>query len=408
MRKFIISALSIVGVLALSVGVYAGLMATKKKPEKKEAETKHTLVEVFAASYQSISVEVASQGTVLPRTETTLFPEVGGEIIEVSPHLYAGGYFEEGEILLKIDPSNYEVAVSSAEAQLARAEVTLAQEQVLAEQALKDWVALGNTAEEASSLVLREPQLKEAEANVRSAKAALARAERDLSKTEIKAPYEGMVRARMSDLGQVVNQGTSLASIFAVDFVEVRLPLTAEDIQFLDLPRSFRPSEVGEAGPAVELTSRFGKIDESWQGTLVRTEGTIDPRTRVLYAVAKVEDPYGIHSEETGSVPMSVGMFVEASIQGKTYDHITVVPRFALRGKNQVLVVDEENLLRRRDVEILRTDPKFAYISEGIDEGEKICLTALEYVVEGMPVEAVEVTDQFSYLEKRAPRYTSL
>ncbi len=408
MRKFIISALSIVGVLALSVGVYAGLMATKKKPEKKEAETKHTLVEVFAASYQSISVEVASQGTVLPRTETTLFPEVGGEIIEVSPHLYAGGYFEEGEILLKIDPSNYEVAVSTAEAQLARAEVTLAQEQALAEQALKDWVALGNTAEEASSLVLREPQLKEAEANVRSAKAALVRAERDLSKTEIKAPYEGMVRARMSDLGQVVNQGTSLASIFAVDFVEVRLPLTAEDIQFLDLPRSFRPSEVGEAGPAVELTSRFGKIDESWQGTLVRTEGTIDPRTRVLYAVAKVEDPYGIHSEETGSVPMSVGMFVEASIQGKTYDHITVVPRFALRGKNQVLVVDEENLLRRRDVEILRTDPKFAYISEGIDEGEKICLTALEYVVEGMPVEAVEVTDQFSYLEKRAPRYTSL
>ncbi|MCG8527367.1 MAG: efflux RND transporter periplasmic adaptor subunit [Opitutales bacterium] len=408
MRKFIISALSIVGVLALSVGVYAGLMATKKKPEKKEAETKHTLVEVFAASYQSISVEVASQGTVLPRTETTLFPEVGGEIIEVSPHLYAGGYFEEGEILLKIDPSNYEVAVSSAEAQLARAEVTLAQEQALAEQALKDWVALGNTAEEASSLVLREPQLKEAEANVRSAKAALARAERDLSKTEIKAPYEGMVRARMSDLGQVVNQGTSLASIFAVDFVEVRLPLTAEDIQFLDLPRSFRPSDVREAGPAVELISRFGKIDESWQGTLVRTEGTIDPRTRVLYAVAKVEDPYGIHSEESGSVPMSVGMFVEASIQGKTYDHITVVPRFALRGKNQVLVVDEENLLRRRDVEILRTDPKFAYISEGIDEGEKICLTALEYVVEGMPVEAVEVTDQFSYLEKRAPRYTSL
>lgn len=407
MKKLILSVVAITLILAVSAGVYLGLMATKKTPEKKETKIQRTLVEVIRTQKQTVSFDIHSQGTVIPRTETTLYPEVSGEIIYVSPGLVAGGFFKAGDLLLKIDASNYELAVIIEEAELARAEVALLQESALSKQALKDWIALGNTKESATTLVLREPQLKEAEANIRSAQAGLSRAQRDLRKTEICAPYEGMVRRRLSDLGQVVNQGSELAEIFAIDFVEIRLPLTAEDIRFLDLPQLFRQSHSPDEGLMVVLRSRFGGLSERWDGHIVRTEGTIDPKTRVMYAVARVEDPYG-RREVSDMIPMSVGMFVEAVISGKTYENVVMLPRYALRGKNQVLVVNEDDELNRRDVGVLRTDSGNVYIGSGLEEGERVCLTALEFVVEGMPVEAVEGDDSLVVVGSRGSRLSSL
>jgi RND family efflux transporter MFP subunit len=405
MKKVILSILSILGVLAVSVAVVFGLNATKKAPEKKEGETPKTLVEVTTASSQTISFSVHSQGTVAARTETTLFPEVSGEITYVSPALYAGGFFEAGEVLLRIDPSNYEVALKSAQAQLARAKVTLLREKALAEQALKDWVAIGNREEEASTLVLREPQLLEAEANIQSAQAALQKAERDLRKTAIIAPYEGMVRERYADLGQFVTPNASLARVFATDYAEVRLSLTADDLRFLDLPHAYRDAaEASKPEPEVVLTSRFGGMNETWVGKVVRTEGTIDPRTRVMYAVVRVEDPYGKHN--VGSIPLSIGMFVEASIAGKTYEHVVKLPRYVMRGDSMLLVVDGENALRRRSVETLRSDSEWVYIQSGIEEGERICLTALEFVVEGMPVEPVDSSDDLALAVARGNQFS--
>jgi RND family efflux transporter MFP subunit len=264
MKKIIISLASIFVVIVSSVGVVGFLNATKKAPERKEGEVPKTLVEVTLVSSETVAFSVASQGTVSARTETTLYPEVSGEVIYVSQDLYAGGYFEAGDVLLKIDPSNYEVAVKNAEAQLAREEVTLLREKALSEQALKDWVALGNDASSATSLVLREPQLKEAEAGIQSARAALERAQRDLRKTKIVAPYAGMVRTRFADLGQFVSPNSSLARIFATDYAEIRLPLTANDLQFLDLPHAHSGSIDENASlPEVALTSRFGAMNET-------------------------------------------------------------------------------------------------------------------------------------------------
>ncbi|MEQ9822772.1 MAG: efflux RND transporter periplasmic adaptor subunit [Puniceicoccaceae bacterium] len=392
MKKFLITIASIAGIIVLTGMAFAGLMATKTEPEKREIEVQRTLVEIVRAKPQPVYFHVQSQGTVSPRTETTLFPEVSGLITHVAPSLYAGGTFEKGEVLLQIDSADYEAAVISAEAQLARAEVDYLREKALSEQALKDWVALGKTAEEAPSLALREPQLKEAQANIRSAEAALARARRNLQRTTIVAPYEGMVRERYADLGQVVNPGTQLAQIFATDFVEIRLPLTAEDLLFIDLPFAFRSVEDTAPAPKVILVSRFGGMQHQWVGHIVRTEGTIDPKSRVMYAVARVEDPYGRYNPSQ-SVPLSIGMFVQASLQGRVYDPLVVIPRHALRGSDQVLVVNAEDSIHRRNVGVLRTDDKWAYLQSGIQPGERICLTALEFVVEGMPVEAVENTD---------------
>jgi len=408
MKKFLISIAAIAGIIVLTGLAFGGLMATKTEPEKREAEVQKTLVEVVSVKKQPVAFDVQTQGTVTPRTETTLYPEVSGQIIAISPSLYSGGIFEKGEVLLKIDPSDYEAAVVSAEAALARVEVEYAQEKALSEQALKDWVALGKTAESAPALALREPQLKESEANIRSAQAALSRALRNLSKTTIVAPYEGMVRSRYADLGQVVSQGTQLAQIFAIDFVEIRLPLTADDIQFVDLPFAFREETQSGSKPEVIFSSRFGSMNESWIGKIVRTEGTVDPKSRVMYAVARVEDPYGKARKDT-AMPMSVGMFVEASVEGRSYEKLVVVPRYALKGDNQLLIVNDENEIHRRDVDVLRTDAKWAYIQGGIEQDERVCLTALEFVVEGMPVDPVESKDSsIAFTNSRNPQYSSL
>ena len=408
MKKFLISIGCIAGIILVTGLAFGGLMATKTEPEKRETEVQKTLVEVVSIEKQPVYFDVTTQGTVTPRTETVLYPEVSGQVIEVSPSLYAGGIFEKGEVLLKIDPSNYEAAVVTAEANLARAEVEFAQEKALGEQALRDWVALGKSAETAPALALREPQLKEAEANIRSAQAALTRAQRDLRKTEIVAPYEGMVRERFADLGQVVNQGSQLAQVFAIDFVEIRLPLTADDIQFIDLPFAFQNEGDRNTNPRVVFSSRFGDLRETWVGRIVRTEGTIDPKSRVMYAVARVEDPYGKHRSDR-RMPMSVGMFVEASVEGKSYEQLVVIPRYALKGDSKVLVVDENDELHRRDVNVLRTDGKWAYLQDGVEKNERVCLTALEFVVEGMPVDPVESKDgSIAYFSNRQERYSSL
>jgi len=408
MKKFLISIGCIAGIIVATGLAFGGLMATKTEPEKREAEIQKTLVEVVSVKKQPVFFDVTTQGTVTPRTETVLYPEVSGQIIDVSPSLYAGGIFEKGEVLLRIDPSNYEAAVISAEANLARMQVAYAQEKALSEQALKDWVALGKNAESAPALALREPQLKEAEADIRSAEAALARAQRDLRKTVIVAPYEGMVKKRFADLGQVVSQGTQLAQVFAIDFVEIRLPLTADDIQFIDLPFAFRGEDNPDAYPRVLFSSRFGEMSETWMGRIVRIEGTIDPKSRVMYAVARVEDPYGKHRSD-GGMPMSVGMFVEASVEGKSYEQLVVVPRYALKADSKVLIVDENDELHRREVNVLRTDGKWAYLQDGVDKDERVCLTALEFVVEGMPVEPVESKDRsVAYFSRGQTRYSSL
>ncbi len=408
MKKFLISIAAIAGIIVITGLAFGGLMATKTEPEKRETEVQKTLVEVVSVKKQSVNFDVRTQGNVMPRTETTLYPEVSGQIIHVAPSLYAGGIFEKGEILLKIDPIDYEAAVVTAEANLAKAEVAFAQEKALGEQALKDWVALGKNADTAPSLALREPQLKEAEANIRSAQAALSRARRNLSRTTIVAPYEGMVRNRYADLGQVVSQGTALAQIFAIDFVEIRLPLTADDIQFVDLPLAFRGETAAELAPNVIFSSRFGSMSESWVGEIVRTEGTIDPKSRVMYAVARVQDPYG-KVRQDASMPMSVGMFVEATVEGRSYEQLVVIPRYALKGGSQVLIVNEDNQLYRRDVNVLRTDDKWAYLQDGVEQDERVCLTALEFVVEGMPVDPVESTDtNIAYVDRRREHYSSL
>ncbi|HEY5775915.1 MAG TPA: biotin/lipoyl-binding protein, partial [Xanthomonadales bacterium] len=231
--KFMLPLILIFGSVLVVVGLVA--WQKSKSAERKPEAVKAVLVETIDAEVVSLNFVIKSQGTVRPRTETTLVSEVSGKIVSVAPEFVAGGFFHEGEILLQIDPSDYEAALKRAQAALASREAKLADETARSEQALKDWINMGKQGQP-SDLVLRKPQMADAKANVSAAEADVQKARRDLERTSITVPYDGLVRQKAVDIGQYVTLGTRLGVTFAIDTAEVRLPLTHNDLNYLDLP----------------------------------------------------------------------------------------------------------------------------------------------------------------------------
>lgn len=320
------------------------------------------LIEAMPLERATVTFSVESQGNVQPRTETVLSAEVAGSIISVSESFVAGGVFKKGDVLLRIDPSNYTVAVEQARA-------LLAQRQIEYDGATK----LKESGYQADASVAS------AAAALASARAGLTRAQRDVQRTYIKLPYDGIVKAKDVDVGQFVNPGSRIGVTFATDYAEVRLPLTDQDLAFLELP------DPGDSnGPIVTLSTTRKGVSQSWEAVIARTEGVVDENTRVTYAVARLDDPYALDSD--AAAPLPIGSFVKAHIQGVTMDGVVRVPRTVLRGRNELLFVEEDNTLRLRTVAVLRTDQQYAYIMSGTEPGERVVLTAIESPVNGMVV----------------------
>lgn len=356
--------------LAAAVGLAVTMSKMKPPPQTREVADIDPLVEVFPLQEMSVHFQIDTQGTVRPRTETVLSAEVSGPIVSISPKFVAGGVFDKGEELMRIDPTNYRVAVEQAEALLEQRRIEF---------------------EGASKLRIKgyraEADLASAAAALASAKAELTRARRNLERTRISLPYEGMVRSKEADLGQYVNPGMRLGVTFATDYAEVRLPLTDQDLAFVDLPDAADIGESGMAeGPAVTLSAEQKGEPATWEARIIRTEGVVDETNRVTYAVARVEDPYGLHADGPGRTPLPIGTFVSAQIDGVTMEDIIRVPRTALRGNNQLLFVDDDNRLQIRPVHIVRADADYAYLHGGAIEGERITVTAIESPINGMRV----------------------
>ena len=340
-------------------------------------------VRVVEVELTEVTLTVKSQGTVEPRTQSQLVPEVSGRIIKVSPSFVAGGFFEAGDVLFKTDPHDYEQALVQRNAEVESARLHIAQEEAEAEVAQWGWDRVGTG--QARSLTLREPQIASAKAELAAAKANLETAQRNLERTEVRAPFSGRVRQKNVDVGQFVTVGAPVARIYAVDAAEVRLPLPNEDLAYLDLPLNYRGESGRIRGPAVTLRAEFaGRIHE-WQGRIVRTEGEIDPQTRMVHVVAEVQNPYGRGPDPTRP-PLAAGMFVEAEIVGRTVEHVAIVPRAALRGPSQVLVVDVNRRLRFRDVEVLRATTNELFILGGLETGDRVNVSPVEAVSDGMEV----------------------
>ena len=367
-------------VLSIIVVVVMVAIAKGKRPERKDTTTQAVLVEAIPAELSSLNFTVYSQGPVEPRTQTTLVAEVAGQIVSVSDNFIAGGFFRQGEMLLQIDPSDYETALLRAQAELAARQAQYADQKARSDQALKDWTNLGREGEP-SDLVLRKPQLAEARAAVQAAEAALQEAERDLERTRIRVPYDGLVRSKLVDVGQYVAPGTPLGVTFAIDTAEIRLPLSNSDLEYLDLPSATRLDQAHRI--PVVLTGESTDTDATWQAEIVRTEGVVDQSSRVIYAVAEVVDPYGVLGR-SDQPELKMGSFVRAEIQGRRVEDVVVLPRSVLRPDDTVLIADAERKLELRPVAVARSEPRSVYISDGIRAGEMVVTTSLDAPIPGM------------------------
>jgi len=362
-------------ILILALLAAAGLLATAPQLEPEAPAPIAPTVRVMIAEPQAVQLLVHSQGTVEPRTETELIPEVAGRVAWMSPVLVSGGVFRAGEVLLRIEDEDYQAAVQQAEASYAQAEAEAANARFEYERRLS--LQARNLVSQ-SDIEAAERRLKVAEAARDGAVTGLARARRDLERTRISAPFSGMVRSKSVDVGQFLARGTAVATLYATDAVEVRLPLADEQLAFLNLPLGMPVGNGDDRAPVVILDAVFAGQALSWEGRVVRTEGEIDPRSRMVHVVARVEP-------ETTAIP--IGLFVAATIVGNRVDGIVTLPRSALRDGNRVLVVDADNRLWFREVEPLRFYRDQVLIRGGLAAGEQICLSPIQTVVEGMTVQ---------------------
>jgi RND family efflux transporter MFP subunit len=378
-KQLFFSFIMLAGSLAVTVMLYLN----RAPAEIEEPVYEPVSVDVAEVVKQTLRIEVQAQGTVSPLQETAILAEVNGRIIEVSPAFTVGGFVSRDDILLRIDPRDYETNLLRAEAALKSAESNLAQEKGRAQVAEREWKRLpegSQRSREAKDLYLRKPQLAQAKSQMLAAKADLNTARDNLERTIIRAPYAALIRTKHSELGQFVAAGSPLADIFSVEFAEVRLPIPQSKLEYLDLP-GLRGTH---RASAIDLyTDVSGKI-KHWTAQLHRTEGVFDERSRVLYAVARIEDPYGLRDQNRE--PLRIGTFINANIEGKELQDIVPLPRYVMRAGNNLWVVDDSGRLRNRTVTLLRTGGDLVYVSEGLDNGDLVSLTSLDSSFDGSEV----------------------
>ncbi len=376
-RKMAIVLSIVVPILILVLFVFMGnvLKAASKQPEVKKRARPVLAVMATTAVSDTVQLKVNVQGQSRPRIEIDLVPEVAGKIVSVSPKFISGGIFKKGDVLYRIDPSDYNVAVVRAQSTVARAQQILMREESEGAIAKLDWDDLGN-GKQATDLTLRKPQLLEAQAGLQSAEADLENAQIRLRRTAVTAPFNGQVREKFADIGQYVNPGARLGRIFSTDIAEVRLALSDADIARINLPLAFIAKNRASA-PDVKLSATIGGQLRQWDGKIMRTDAAYDPQTRSMFAIAEVVDPYGKGAAD-GTFPLAPGLFVDASIAGKTIENVIIIPRDALRPEDKVYTVNEEGIAKSHDVIVVDTNPERAVLLSGLEPGELVIVSPLE------------------------------
>jgi RND family efflux transporter MFP subunit len=368
----------LVALVLVALGA-AGLAAlTMSKPPLAKQQPQPVLPTVRTTSVELAPhpVMVEGEGTVQPRRRSSLASQVAGRVVEVSPHLEDGGMVQADEVLVRVDPSDYELAVTLAQAKVREAQTNLKKVQEDAEASLEEWRRVQGRGEP-PALVAREPQLAEARAKLKAARAELAKAELNLSRTEIAAPFAGRISAKHVDLGQYLRAGDKVADLYGIDTAEVVVHLEDSALAWLKVPGL---TVAQGPGSAAEVFVGFGGQRIFWQGRVDRALGELDPRTRLVPVVVQVPEPF------RRQPPLAPGLFVKVRIAGETLQRAAVLPRAALRADDTVWVVDENGVLRFRPVEVARTSGERVLISGGLAPGERVVVSNLQAVSDGMLV----------------------
>ena len=376
--------LLIVGILAVGVIVLVLLKALRKPPAKKESQILAPLLNAYVVNVQDVQMVVRGYGTVEPKVQVQVVPQVSGRIDDCHNDFVNGGFFKAHEPLITIDQRDYKLAVENAEAAVAADRVYLDRELAEADVARQEWEQLNPEREPTSSLVLRGPQIAEAKAKLKASEARLATAKLNLERTVISMPFDGRVSAESVDIGQYIMAGQSVATVYGTEVVEIVVPLEDRDLAWFDLPSSFDnpASSPLISGAEALVIADFAGARHTWAGRVVRAQGRIDSTSRMVNVVVQVADPFETSGQQPPLVP---GMFVEIEIKGKGLDGVIPVPRYAVHNADEVWVARDGKLWIQK-VEIARQDKDYTYVTAGLASGAAIVTSPLEVVTNGMKI----------------------
>ncbi|MGI2170917.1 efflux RND transporter periplasmic adaptor subunit [Shewanella sp. MF05960] len=358
-------------VLGIGIAGLVGLSALKKPPEEKPEVDTTPLVSVEVINYQPMTFDVSSYGVVNAKYMTEIVAQVSGEIIFLDPNFVKGGFVKKGEILAKVDPSDYQSSLLDAQASIASSQASLVQERANAEVAIREWADITNR--EPTDLSLRKPQLAQELAKLKSAEASLNRAKRDLERTIIRAPYDALIDGREIGLGSFVSKGTPVGKVLNTDKAEIRLPIADKEMQYL---------AAKGVNANVNLSGQFAGSKQVWSGKIVRSEGVVDNKSRMTYLIAEINDPYGL---TTGKNELRYGTYVTAQIEGIQVGNVAVVPRH-LVVNGAVAIMDADRKLKYKPVTVIRQDGANVVITDGLESGMQLITSALDYPIDGMKV----------------------
>lgn len=369
-------------VLVVGLALCAWLFWGKPAPQPTAIKaTSAPMVDVFAFQPQSLQLLVNTQGTIQPRRQIDLIAQVAGKVESVADSFAEGGFFARDQVLVQLEQQDYRFAAQRARAAVADAEQLLAMEKGRVRQAKREWRDLGDA--DANALFLRKPQLASAEAALDAARADLEQAQLQLQRTTLRAPFAGRVLEQFVDRGEYLPAGSAVARIHSTDSVEVRLPLSDRQVAMLDLSYGQDDSRILDI--PVRLSGRFGGRDWEWQGTITRTDASIDSSSRVIYVVAEIAEPF-LPDAQTGRPPLMIGQFVRAQISGRMQDDAVVLPRHALRPEDRVWLLDENNHVHIKQVTVLQSDVERVTVVADFGGLNRVVVSTLNLVTEGMPV----------------------
>lgn len=370
-------------VVALGAGIYATLHWSKPEPEKKEDPPRPLSVFVEPAEQTNIALSVETSGEVRARTEVDIVAQIAGRVVSVSSEFTEGGMVSPGITLVTIEDTDYRFALLQAEAVVASAEVGVQQAHASANVARKQL----RNANHASDLALKKPQVAQANATLKAAKADLAQAQTNLSRTRISLPFNGRIIRTSVGEGQYIVAGTPLGKAFATDVVEIRLPFNDAQLASLALPIGYIAGD--DPGLPVELSATVAGKQQSWHGRLTRLDASIEVETRMLYGIVEVLSPYATNVSQHG-MPLALGLYVNAKIEGRKINNAVVISRHALRAGNQVYVINDKGRLEMRKVIVTHSSATQAIIASGLEYSERVIISSIRNPIPGMALEALE------------------
>lgn len=382
MKKF----LPLIIIVLFAIIIYYVLSTPPQANKRGQKNSASLVVEVLSIKPQKYQVNLSSFGKIKPTTEGQLSAQVSGKIVSVNENFKAGRFFKKGDVLVTLDDRDYTIRVQSASAERAQAKVALDEEKALSAQAIKDRRNLG-TLGQASDYALRKPQMAAAQASLQAADANLKLAMLDVERTQITAPYDGRILTKDVSIGQVVNNATVIATIYATNSAQIDLPIKNSQLALIDLPNNHVDIDQQVASQVTIFNNEGGEV-QSWPATLARTSGGIDDNTQQISIISEIDSPFGQSDKRS----LNIGQFVTATITGKVIDDAIVIPNAAIYQGSYVYLY-KEDALQRSSVKIIYQNNTDALIASGVNAGDTLVTTPLGQVNSGTAVKILGAKD---------------